>query len=133
MSSYGNSISLHKVLFIAISVTGLVELFPSITSKRWLRSTFLLGEYNVKQNLLVDMNKMSLSLLHMKLCLMKDFVKAMNANDNAFQHLSTMYSSLLASKISKYIFIRPQLLDMLKNTKFEEPLALKDLRAGEAI
>ena len=58
----------------------------------WSRSTFVPGEYSVKENLLVDLNKVLLPPLHIKLGLMKNFVKALDKNGAAFQHLSTMFS-----------------------------------------
>ena len=41
------------------------------------RSTFVPGEHNLKENPLVDMNKVLLPPLHIKLSLMKNFVKAL--------------------------------------------------------
>ena len=48
------------------------------------RSTFVPGEHSLKENPLVDMNKVLLSPLHIKLGLMKNFMKALNKNGAAF-------------------------------------------------
>ena len=85
------------------------------------RSTFVPGEHSVKENPLVDMNKVLLPPLHIKLGLMKNFVKALHKNGAAFQHLSTVFPG-----------VGPQIWEVLKHTDFEELLNLKELRAWEA-
>ena len=86
------------------------------------RSTFVPGEHSLKDNPLVNMNKVLLPPLHIKLGLMKNFVKALHKNGAAFQHLSTVFPSLNATKIR----------EVLKDTDFEELLNLKELKAWEA-
>ena len=48
------------------------------------KSTFIPGEHSVKENPLVDMNKVLLPLLYIKLGLMKNFMKALDINGAAF-------------------------------------------------
>ena len=61
----------------------IIKLYPTIISRKTgSRSTFIPGEHSVKENILVDI----------KLGLMKNFVKALDKNGAAFQHLSTMFS-----------------------------------------
>ncbi len=52
------------------------------------RSTFVTGEYSLKENPLVHMNKVLFPPFHIKLGLMKNFVKALHKNGAAFQHIS---------------------------------------------
>ena len=78
------------------------------------------------------MNKVLLPPLHIKLGLMKNFVKALHKNGAAFQHLSTVFPGLSASKLKEGIFVGPQIREVLKDTDFEELLNLKELRAWEA-
>ena len=78
------------------------------------------------------MNKVHLPPLHIKLGLMKNFVKALHKNGAAFQHLSTVFSGLSAAKLKEGIFVGPQIREVLKDTGFEELLNLKELRAWEA-
>ena len=59
------------------------------------RSTFVPGEHSLKENPLVDMNKVLLPPLHIKFGLMKNFVKALHKNGAAFQHLSTVFQVLV--------------------------------------
>ena len=78
----------------------------------------------------MDINKVLLPPLHIKLGLMKNFVKALHKNGAAFQHLSTMFP--VTAKLKEGIFVGPQIREMLKDTDFEELLNLKKLRAWEA-
>ena len=96
------------------------------------RSTFVPGEHSLKENPLVDMNKVLLLPLHIKLGLMKNFVKALHKNGSAFQQLSTVFPGLSAAKLKEGIFVGPHIREVLKDTDFEELLNLKELRAWEA-
>ena len=96
------------------------------------RSTFVPGEHSLKENPLVDMNKVLLPPLHIKLGLMKNFVKALHKNGAAFQHLSAVFPGLSAAKLKEGIFVGPQIREVLKDTDFDELLNLKELRAWEA-
>ena len=93
------------------------------------RSTFVPGEHSLKENPLVDMNKVLLSPLHIKLGLLKNFVKALHKNSAAFQHLSTVFRGLSAAKFKEGIFVGPQIREVLKDTDFEELLNIKEMRA----
>ena len=78
------------------------------------------------------MNKVLLPPLHIKLGLMKNFVKSLHKNGAAFQHLLTVLPGLSAAKLKEGIFVGPQIREVLKDTDFEELLNLKELRAWEA-
>ena len=74
---------------------------------------------------------MLLPPLHIKLGLMKNFVKALHKHRAAFQHLSTVFPALSAANLKEGIFVGPQIQKVLKDTDFEELLNLKELRAWE--
>ena len=57
---------------------------------------------------------------------------ALQKNGAAFQHLSTVFPGLRAAKLKEGIFVGPQILEVLKDTDFEELLNLKELRAWES-
>ena len=78
------------------------------------------------------MNKVLLPPLHIKLGLMKNFVKALPKNGVAFERLSTVLPGLSAAKLKEDIFVGPQIREVLKDPDFEELLNLKELRAWEA-
>ena len=63
------------------------------------RSTFVPGKHSLKENSLVDMNKVLLPPLHIKLGLVKNFVKELHKNGTAFQHLCTVFPGLSAAKL----------------------------------
>ena len=96
------------------------------------RSTFDPGEHRLKENPLVNMNKVLLPSLHIDLGLMKNSVKALHKNGAAFQHLCIVFPGISAAKLKEGIFVGPQIRDVLKDTDFEELLNLKKLRAWEA-
>ena len=95
---------------VVFSVSRIVELYLCITSRR----------------------TGGIEALHIKLGLMKNFVKALHKNGAAFQHLSTVFPGLSAAKLKEGIFVGPQIREVLKGTDFEELLNLKELRAWEA-
>ena len=70
------------------------------------RSTLVTGEHSVKKNLLVNINKVHLPPLHIKLGLIKNFVKAWD--ENWCCHLC-VFSGLSASKLKEGIFVGPQI------------------------
>ena len=119
---------------VVFSVSGIVELYHRITSRKTggSRSTFVPGEHSLKENPLVDINKVLPPTLHIKFGLIKNFVKALHKNRAAFQHLSTVFPGLSAAKLKEGIFVWPQIREVLKDTDFEELLNLKELRAWEA-
>ena len=75
----------------------------------------------------MDMNKVLLLPLHIKLGLMKNFEKALHKKGAAFQHLSTVFPGLSAAKLKEGIFVGPQIREVLKDNDFEELLNLKEL------
>ena len=85
------------------------------------KSTFVPGEHSLKENPLVDMNKVLPPPIHIKLGLMKNFVKALH-----------VFPGHSAAKLKEGIFLGPQIREVLKDTDFEELLKLKELRAWEA-
>ncbi|KAF2360564.1 hypothetical protein FHG87_008680 [Trinorchestia longiramus] len=96
------------------------------------RSTFVSGEHSIQENPLVDMNKFFLPPLHIKLSLLKNFVKAMDKNGAVFQYLCTLFPALGFAKLKEGIFVGPQIVEVLKNKDFKEFLTRKELRTWEA-
>ena len=128
-SCYWYTSGLHKVLlFFCIWDSRAVSQYYK-QKDRGFRSTFVPGEHSLKENPLVDMSKRLLPPLHIKLGLMKNFVKALHKNDAAFQHLFTVFPDLSPAKLREGIFVGPQIREVLKDTHFEELLNLKELKA----
>ena len=114
---------LHKVLLFSLAIWDSQAVSQHYKQKdRGSRSTFVPGEHSLKENPLVDMNKVLLPPLHSKLGSVKNFMKALHKNGAAFQHLSTVFPGLSAAKLKEDIFVGPQIQEGLKDTDFEELL-----------
>ena len=73
------------------------------------RSIFVSCEHSLKENPLVYMNKVLLPPLHIKLGLVKNFVKVLHKNGATFQNLSPVFPGLGAAKLKEGIFVGPQI------------------------
>lgn len=73
---------------------------------------------NILEEPLVDPKKILLSPLHIKLGLMKQFIKALDKEGECFQYLKEQVSKLSDAKIKKDIFDGPQIRKMLKDDDF---------------
>ena len=60
--------------------------------------------------------------MHLKLGLMKNFVKAMNQKEAAFTYLWEKFPRLIEAKAKESIFIGPQMQDIIKDEHFEKLL-----------
>ena len=78
-------------------------------------------EVNVANERLVDPDKIYLPPLHIKLGLMKVFVKALNRDGEAFNHLRKQFPRLSEAKV-KGVFTGPQIRDVFKDTTFSSKL-----------
>ena len=79
---------------------------------------------NVENQPLVEPSKILLPSmhLHVKLGLMKSFVKAMNQEEAAFTYLRETFPRLSGAKLKEGIFIGPQIRDLVKDEYFDELL-----------
>ena len=64
---------------------------------------------NVENQPLVEPGKILLPSMHLKLGLMKNFVKAMNLEEAAFTYLRENFPRLSEVKLKEGIFIGPQI------------------------
>ena len=93
------------------------------------RSEFQAGSQHVKFAPLVDPQKVLLPPLHIKLGLMKNFVKAMNKDGDGFKYLRQVFPQLSDAKLKEGIFIGPQIRKLLDDVNFTEKLTRQELRA----
>lgn len=101
--------------------------------KDWPTRTGLVpGEKSVAHPPLVDPLKIYLPPLHIKLGLMKNFVKAMNKSGDGFQYLQKKFPRISDAKIKEGIFVGPQIRELFNDEQFEENLNLVELRAWDA-
>ena len=88
-----------------------------------LRTEYEPGVSSVHHIPLVDPDKIFLPPLHIKLGLMKNFVKALGKTELAgFQYLVEKFSKISEAKLKEGVFVGPQSREVLKDHGFEESL-----------
>ncbi|XP_077117201.1 uncharacterized protein LOC143773722 [Ranitomeya variabilis] len=90
------------------------------------------GIKNVQHCPLVERSKIILPALHIKLGLMKNFVKGMNQEGNAFKYLRGKFPQLSDAKVKEGVFIGPQIRDLLRDGNFDEILQGNEKAAWQA-
>ena len=76
----------------------------------------------VRNQRLVDKNKILLPPLHIKFGLMKNLVKAMNKHGKGFELLRVKFPNLNGARLKESIFIGPQIREVINNDIFEQLL-----------
>ncbi|KAL6464577.1 hypothetical protein MHYP_G00268940 [Metynnis hypsauchen] len=87
---------------------------------------------NVAHKPLVEPAKIFLPPLHIKLGLMKNFVKAMNKEGEGFRYLRQMFQRISEAKIKEGIFVGPQMRHVMSDKRFEELLVGQEKIAWKA-
>ena len=91
--------------------------------KLWPKcESFNVGQKNVAHASLVNPDKVYLPPFHIKLGLMKNFVKAMDKTSAAFQHLKAKFPKINEAKHKEGIFIGPQIRSILLDEEFQDML-----------
>jgi hypothetical protein len=98
-----------------------------------LRTRFLPGLHNVLHEPLVSSEKILLPPLHIKLGLMKNFVKALPKGGAALNYLRTKFPQVSENKINEGVFIGPQIKKIMADTVFEEILSRKERAAWRSL
>ena len=96
------------------------------------REVFILGEKNIKNIPLVKREKILLPPLHIKLGLMKQFVKALEKEVECFKYLCTKFPRLTYEKIKAGIFDGPQIRLLVKDQTFISTMKKEELNAWKA-
>ncbi|GBO11472.1 hypothetical protein AVEN_174035-1 [Araneus ventricosus] len=116
---------LYQVFLLSVPV-GQYGQKKSTTTKR----QFLIpGVKNEENEPLVASEKILLSPLHIKLGLMKNFVKEMDCGGSGFQYLSLKFPKVRETKIKEGIFVGPQFRQLRKDPVFESKLTKKQAAA----
>lgn len=87
------------------------------------------GEKNVLYQPLVNPEKIYLPPLHIKLGLMKNFVKAMDRHGEGFHYLKRKFPKISDAKIKEGIFVGPQIRELMKDSQFEQLLNEREAAA----
>ncbi|UYV62448.1 hypothetical protein LAZ67_2000628 [Cordylochernes scorpioides] len=86
------------------------------------RKIFTPGYKNIANLPLIDSENIYLPPLHIKLGLMKNFVKAMDRNASGFAYLKQKFSSISEAKIKEGIFVGPQFRELQQDGNFQNSL-----------
>ncbi|KAI6657156.1 hypothetical protein LOD99_15942 [Oopsacas minuta] len=98
-----------------------------------MRTDYIVGRYNVKCKSLIDPSKVYLPPLHIKLGLIKQFVKAMYFNGDGFLHIKEKFGAILSdAKLRAGIFVGPQIRDLMRGPVFPSKLNSIELEAWNA-
>ncbi|GBM85894.1 hypothetical protein AVEN_144321-1 [Araneus ventricosus] len=98
--------------------------------KVWPKRQFLKpGVENEENEPLVASEKIPLPPLHIKLGLMKNFVKAMDCGGRGFQYLCLKFPKVSETKIKEGIFVGPQFRQLMKDPVFEIKLTKMEAAA----
>lgn len=91
--------------------------------KTWpLRTALVVGQKNVINEPLVTRDKIILPPLHIKLGLMKQFVKALNKDGPCFEYISRTFPGLSTEKLKAGIFDGPQIRKLVKDLHFTDSM-----------
>ena len=108
----------------------------SLHTKGWpLRYELIPAKKSVSHHPLVDPKKVPLPPLHIKLGIIKNFVKAMvkyNKEGEGFQYIKSKFPQISDAKIKEGVFIGPQIRELIKDPFFEETLNTLEKAAWNA-
>lgn len=90
------------------------------------------GSHNVLSHALVNPQKILLPPLHIKLGLIKKFVKALDKKGRAVAFLKEKFPRISEAKLEAGIFDGPQIRELLKDAKFEDSLDSNEINAWRA-
>ena len=82
---------------------------------------------------LINPNNVLLPPLHIKLGLVKNFVKAIRSNSDAFSYLKELFPRLSEAKLKEGIFIGPQVRKLIKSTLFRDKLTEPEKCAWDGV
>lgn len=97
------------------------------------RVEFKIGQHNVKSEPIVEPNNILMPPLHIKLGLMKQFVKALDPNSAAFEYLKGFFPKLSEAKVKAGIFVGPQIKQIMKSDDFTNLLNAYEKQAWESL
>jgi len=103
---------------------------PHYYRKHWpYRQSLTPGMKNVVHKPLIKSSKVLPPPLHIKLGLMKNFVKALDVKGTAFTYLCGKFPRFTYEKIKAGVFIGPQIRQLFKDQQFEAVLSDKEKTA----
>lgn len=94
------------------------------SKKQWpTRDMLTPGTKNIIQECLVNPKRVILPPLHIKLGLMKQFVKALPHDGDGFKYLHSKFPALSDAKVKEGVFVGPDIRKLVKDEHFENSLS----------
>ena len=93
-------------------------------SNHWIKRDWLLrksltpGFRNILHLALVDRSNVIFPPLHIKLGLIKQFVKALNKEGSCLKYIQKKFPNLSAEKVKEGVFVGPQIRKLTKDPQF---------------
>ena len=111
---------IHKILLLLLWM-GQQSSVSYYSRKDWpARKSLEPGIMNVENQPLVELSKILLPSMHLKLGLTKKSLKAMNQEEAAFTYLREPFPRLSEAKLKESIFIGPQIRDFIQDEYFDK-------------
>ena len=96
------------------------------------RSSLAPGDKNIIHRPLVDVKKIILPPLHIKLGVMKQYVKALDHNGDCFRYICQAFPGLSEEKKKAGVFNGPQIRQLLRDPNFVASMTAHEARAWNA-
>ena len=96
------------------------------------RESRMLGQKNIINPVLVESSKILLPPLHIKLGLMKQFVKALDKQGACFKYIAEKFSKLSAEKVKEGIFVGPHIRKLINDDVFHTTMNQLEKNAWES-
>lgn len=93
------------------------------------RKSFTPGSENILHPPLVQQQNIIVPPLHLKLGIMKNFVKSLKRESEAFQYLKKKFPKISDAKLKEGIFIGPQIRQLIKDNIFNSKLNKQESKA----
>ncbi|XP_076043843.1 uncharacterized protein LOC143026937 [Oratosquilla oratoria] len=98
-----------------------------------LRKSYEPGVSSVQSKPLVNPENVLLPPLHIKLGLMKQFVKTLaRKNSESFEYVKAKFTKIIEVKLKEGVFVGPQIKELLKDNNFLTTLDETELKAWES-
>ena len=101
--------------------------------KEWpVREQMIPGEKNIQAQPLVERSKIVFSPLHIKLGVMKQFVKALNKKGACFKYICVKFPGLTIEKLKAGIFNGPQIRKLINDHEFPSSMSKEEFYTWDA-
>ena len=82
------------------------------------KNNFSVGKSNIKWDRLIELIKILMPPLHIKLGLIKQFVEALDKNSDAFKYLQNSFPKISKERIKASVSVGPEIRKILAYNEF---------------